>query len=847
MELSEEFCIEYINAVKNYIDTNGETALNRAYDLGRKSLGGGQSILDTARLHSDITMKILNEPSINSNKESIITSATVFFTEYLSPFVMTFKGFLDVVENLKREINVRKNAEDAFRQSVNYYEALLRNALDIVTILDKAGNMMYYSASVEKILGYTENELKGKNVFSFIHPDDVDRVLELFYKAVEIPGFTATTEFRFRHKNGDWKILESVGKNLLNNPDISGIIVNSRDQTDRRHIEEIRRKYEFIANASKELMCLINRNYQYEAVNEEYCSALSKERSEILGKSISQIFGEDTFNNLIKENIDKCLGGSEIKHETWFTFPLLGKKFMEIAYYPYKNQGDKVTHVAFVKRDVTERKKREDEIKKSQMQLTEAQQIAHIGSWEWTVNSNTIWCSEELCDIFGLNPSAPEISLDEFLNYIFSDDRQRFHDILKNALTNNKPFITEHAILKQKKTKRILHTRGKVVFDDHQLSTKIIGTSQDITQQELAQQAIKSSEIKYRRLFETSKEGLILLDASTGVINDINPFIIEFLGFPKEDFFDKKLWEIKAVKGIPESEQAFREIIEKGYARYDELQLNTNDKKIVTIEFISIAYTVNNDRLIQCHIWDITERKLLLQELNTQAEQRAEDLKNFTYSIQKAHEEERLRISRELHDDVCQRLTGLKFQMNFFEDTLKEKKRINGTKLRSVKKEIDSLIKEVRGISYNLRPPALDHFGLVTALKLLCTESKKIYSGRINFVSDIPIFRHYDPNTEIALYRIGQEALTNCIKHSDAKKIVLMLAENKDEILFSIEDDGMGFDINLHYDRTKPESLHFGLINMRERTEQLGGNFHIESSMGKGTCVEISIPIKKKT
>ena len=74
-----------------------------------------------------------------------------------------------------------------------------------------------------------------------------------------------------------------------------------------------------------------------------------------------------------------------------------------------------------------------------------------------------------------------------------------------------------------------------------------------------------------------------------------------------------------------------------------------------------------------------------------------------------------------------------------------------------------------------------------------------------------------------------------------------MLSENKDEILFSIEDDGMGFDINLHYDRTKPESLHFGLINMRERTEQLGGNFHIESSMGKGTCVEISIPIKKKT
>ncbi len=846
MELSEEFCNEYINAVKNYIETGGETALNRAYELGRKSLESGQLILDTARLHSDITLKILNESGSNISKKNIISSATAFFTEYLSPFVMTFKGFLDVVDNLKREINVRKRAEDAYRQSVNYYEALLRNALDIVTVLDKRGNMLYYSASVEKVLGYNENELKSKNVFSYIHPDDVDRVVELFYRAVDIPGFTATAEFRFRHKNGDWIILESVGKNLLDNPDISGIIVNSRDITERRNIEEIQRKYEFIANASKELMGLINRDYKYEAVNEEFCSAFSKERAEILGKSVSQIFGNDIFNKLIKGNIDKCFNGFEIIHEEWFTLPLLGKKYMEIAYYPYKNQSNKVTHVVFVNRDVTERKKREDEIKKSQIQLIEAQQIAHIGSWEWTINTDTIWCSEELCNIFGLNTSIHEISLNEFLNYIPDKDRQRFHDILKNALLTTDPFITEHAILKQRKTPRIFQTRGKVVFDDNKFSTKIIGTSQDITQQELAQQAIKSSEIKYRRLFETSKEGLILLDATTGIINDINPFIIDLLGFPKEDYIGKRLWEIKAVNRIPESERAFREIIEKGYSRYDELVLNTSNKKIVKIEFISIVYTVNDDRLIQCHLWDITERKLLLQELNRQAKQRAEDLKKFTYSIQKAHEEERLRISRELHDDVCQRLTGLKFQMNFFEDTLREKKKINSTKLRLFKKEIDNLIDEVRGISYNLRPPALDHFGLVTALKLLCTESKKIYPGKINFIPNIPTFRHYDPNVEIALYRIGQEALTNCIKHSKAKKIVLMISEKENEILFRVKDDGLGFNLNLYYDRSKKESSHFGLINMRERTEQLGGNFHIESNTKKGTCVEVSIPAGRK-
>jgi PAS domain S-box-containing protein len=593
-------------------------------------------------------------------------------------------------------------------------------------------------------------------------------------------------------------------------------------------------------------MGLINRDYRFEAVNEEYCTVLSRDRTEILGKSIPEIFGDEVFNKLIREQIDKCFDGIEIIYETWLNIPGHGKKYVEIAYYPYKNQSNTVTHVVFVNRDITERKKREDEIKKSQMQLAEAQRIAHIGSWEWTVNSDSVWCSEELCEIFGLDPSSNEMTFKEFLNFIDAKDRKRLQEILKDSLNSTKPFITEHKILKQGKIERVLQTRGKVVFDATNLSTKIIGTSQDITQQELTQQAIRSSEIKYRRLFETSKEGIILLNASTGVISDINPFVVDLLGYEKDDFVGSKLWEIMAVKGIPETEKAFKEIIEKGYTRYDELELVTENKLKVKIEFISIAYTVNGDKLIQCHLWDITERKLLQEKLNRTAKQRAEDLKNFAHSVQKAHEEERLRISRELHDDVCQRLTALKFQMNIFEDTLQQKKKLSTAKLHTAKKEIDDLISEVRGISSNLRPTALDHFGLVTALKLHCSELKKLHPVKINFSSNIETFRHFNPDVEIALYRIGQEALTNCLKHSKAKEIKLRLTENENTIKFNIEDNGVGFDINEYQERSKSESGHYGLINIRERSEQMGGSFKINSAKNKGTNILISIPVTTK-
>lgn len=836
---------EYNFAMLNYISNGSEKDLHRAYELGRRALDSGELIMNIARLHSETLTDILQNTTNQEELIKIITSSTAFFSEFLSPFEMTFKGFIDVVSNLRTEIAIRHHTEEALKQSEKYYKSLIENALDIITILDSNGNMVYYSSAVEKVLGYSQTELLNKNAFAFIHPDDVDTVLEIFNNTVRNPFHADTVEFRFRHKNGDWIILESIGKNLIADPLINGVIVNSRDITDRRTLEELRRKYEFIANASKELMGLINNNYQYEAVNEAYCIAFSKTREEIIGKRMYEIIGESTFNNFIKDKIDQCILGNEILFEGWFNLPSLGKRFLEIVFYPYKNQRSKITNVVMSTRDITERKNREDIIKKSQMQLAEAQNIAHIGSWEWISTSDIVSCSKEICNIIGLENDVAEISMNKFLSYIHHDDQIEFKQILSDALTKNVDFIFVHRISMTDKSIRVLQTRGKVVYEDSEMPAKIIATSQDITKQELAQQAIKASETKYRRLFETSKEGLLLLDASTGIIVDVNPFMIDFLGYQKEDLFGKNLWEIDAVKNIPESEQAFQEVLNKDYVRFAELDLNTANRKRVKIEFIGITYLVNEIKVIQCHLWDITERKLLQQELHITIKQRAEDLRRFAQSIQQAQEEERRRISRELHDDICQRLTALKFQLNIFEDAIQEKKKISLRRMKSVKTEINNLINEVRRISSNLRPSALDHFGLVTALRLLCSGLEKLHELEIIFDTDIPTFQRYDPDTEIALYRIAQEALANCIKHADTKNICLKITDEKVELVLVISDEGKGFREQDFFKLPQKNNDHFGLINMRERTELIGGKFQIDSSPGRGTNVKVNVPITK--
>ena len=123
------------------------------------------------------------------------------------------------------------------------------------------------------------------------------------------------------------------------------------------------------------------------------------------------------------------------------------------------------------------------------------------------------------------------------------------------------------------------------------------------------QTALAVSEARYRRLFETAQDGILILDAGTGMINDANPFLIEMLGYPKAEILGKKLWDIGAFKDIKASQEAFLELQTKEYVRYEDLPLETKDGRSITVEFISNVYSVDHQRVIQCNIRDITDRK----------------------------------------------------------------------------------------------------------------------------------------------------------------------------------------------------------------------------------------------
>jgi diguanylate cyclase (GGDEF)-like protein/PAS domain S-box-containing protein len=146
-------------------------------------------------------------------------------------------GRITGIVGIAREITDRKADEDAVRQKEARFSSLIRNALDIITILQADGTISYESPAIQRIFGYQPDDLIGLNAFTFVHPDDLGPTHAAFLDALRDPSFTPQVEFRFRHQDGSWRWLEATGTNLLADPAVNGVVVNSRDVTERKQAD----------------------------------------------------------------------------------------------------------------------------------------------------------------------------------------------------------------------------------------------------------------------------------------------------------------------------------------------------------------------------------------------------------------------------------------------------------------------------------------------------------------------------------------------------------------------------------------------------------------------------------
>ena len=228
------------------------------------------------------------------------------------------------------------------------------------------------------------------------------------------------------------------------------------------------------------------------------------------------------------------------------------------------------------------------------------------------------------------------------------------------------------------------------------------------------------------------------------------------------------------------------------------------------------------------------ERKRAEEDHQKLLEQRIRSL-----SIIEAQENERRRISRELHDGLGQLLSAAKLNFGMIDFVNNS----NREKTTEIVKQVDSIISkaivEARRIAHDLRPTTLDDFGLIPALRILCQEFSKITGIKVKFQVS-PALERIDPKVEIAIYRIIQESFNNISKYAESTEVSLDLYRNDKQVFVRVKDNGKGFDTE-QVTKTKKAGSGFGLLNMKERAELIGGKVEIVSGPGIGTELLLEI------
>jgi PAS domain S-box-containing protein len=442
--------------------------------------------------------------------------------------------------------------------------------------------------------------------------------------------------------------------------------------------------------------------------------------------------------------------------------------------------------------------------------------------------------------VWGLSQQTLYDNPKSFIEAIHPDDRERVIAVLLGE-KSGKPFELEYRIIRPDGSIRWIWDRGFPIQSEAGHVSYYVGVASDITERKKAEESLRQSEERYRTILENIEEGYDEVDLKGNIVF-FNESFRKHMGYTKEELLGMNYRKYFDRENAQKSFKAYNQVYRTGKPlKQIEWEIIRKDgtKRNIAVS-ISLIKDASNQAIGFRSIGrDETDRKKAEEALKKSEK----DLRLLSNLLIKTQEKEQKRVAIELHDDLGQSLVGLKMQLSAIQHKLEENQTELKQEVKQAADSIDLMTENVRRISRDLRPSVLEHMGLIEALQWLFESIATTHKIKIEKEIAIPKVS-FSKNQEIIIFRIFQEALTNIVKHAQATQIFIDLKKEGRTAVFSIKDNGRGF--NLEEIKVKKSyEGGIGLIVMKERATMAGGDLELKSKIGNGTSITFWVPIKR--
>ncbi len=700
------------------------------------------------------------------------------------------------------------------------YRVIFENTNDAICLVQDS-TIINCNAQTNILFRTKKENLIGTSLFSFSPEFQLDGITSgskaKQKESLCLHGIPQQFEWVFKRFD-QTEIHTEVSLNLIEYEEYKYIQIIIRDISERKKADqaliESETRLRNLIHALPDLIWLKDKQGVYLQCNKRFESFVGINENDLIGKTDYDFFDKELADFFILNDQNAIKAGKPTINEEEIVFVDGHKEILETIKTPISDSNGNVNGVLGIGRDITNRKKVEQEISESKAKLLSV--IESTNDLIWAVDAKDfkiIMFNTALKNY--INNLNVEIAIGKTAYDLLPLNRaNQWTEFYQQTLKNGTSEIEyesfgENLILQL--------SFNLIVRNNEVFGISVFG--KDITEKKQSEKALRLSEEKFSKAFNLSPLAICISIKETGVIIECNNVFSKLFGFPKCDIILNNSFEL----GIWESEwerNNYLKILDQygSISNMEQSFITKNKSKIITY-FSSELIEYNNNQCILSIFEDITEKRTT-ERMILNAKLHAE-------------EEERRYFATELHDGIGPLLSTIRLYIQWLS---KPKMKASKTKiLEQADQTIQETINAVKEISQKITPAILKNLGINYAINSFIDKLSETKDIDIKFESNIQT--RFEELIEITIYRLICECLNNTIKHAHAKNVAISLSHSDNQITIIYIDNGIGFNVNEKLAHNKG----LGIYNMNNRIKTIGGTFEIQSNSGEGVKIIATI------